>query len=79
VDQSDLEPMITPTSALIVAPLLSGRPQARQKQQATQVAWLDCTKNGRSYRPKAAQYTAKKAINSPLHDHLSSAAKARFY
>jgi hypothetical protein len=34
VDQSDLEPMITPTSALIVVPLLSGRPQARQKQQA---------------------------------------------
>jgi hypothetical protein len=28
--------MITPTSALIVVPLLSGRPQARQKQQATQ-------------------------------------------
>src|SRR5476651_2457238 len=30
VDQSDLEPMITPTSALIVVPLI-GRPQARQK------------------------------------------------
>jgi hypothetical protein len=26
-----LEPMITPTSALIVVPLLSGRPQAHQK------------------------------------------------
>ncbi len=29
VDQSDLEPMITPTSALIVVPLV-GRPRARQ-------------------------------------------------
>jgi hypothetical protein len=69
VDQSDLEPMITPTSALIVEPLLSGRPQARQKQQA-EIAWLDCTKNGRTYRPKAAQYTAK-CNKQPRNDHLS--------
>src|SRR5690606_20093211 len=34
VDQSDLEPMITPTSALIVAPLRL-RPAARQNQRAT--------------------------------------------
>jgi hypothetical protein len=45
VDQSDLEPMITPTSALIVVPLLSGRPQARQKttSHAGDPAWLECT------------------------------------
>ena len=31
VDQSDLEPMITPTSALIVVPLHLGRLAARQR------------------------------------------------
>ncbi|PHX52273.1 hypothetical protein AO354_26245 [Pseudomonas syringae pv. syringae] len=41
VDQSDLEPMITPTSALIVVPLI-GRPQARLKttSHAGEPAWL---------------------------------------
>jgi hypothetical protein len=32
--------MITPTSALIVVPLLSGRPQARQKTTSHANAWL---------------------------------------
>ncbi|MNM57678.1 hypothetical protein D3C81_688920 [compost metagenome] len=30
-------------------------------------------------RPKAAQYTAIRQINSPCRDHLSSGAKQRFY
>jgi len=30
-------------------------------------------------RPKAAQYTLMKQINSPRIDHLSYGAKSRFY
>jgi hypothetical protein len=50
-----------------------------KKQQATQNAWLDCTNYGQANRPKAAQYTSMKQINSPHCDHLSPTAKHRIY
>src|SRR5471032_3056006 len=77
VDQSDLEPMITPTSALIVVPLI-GRPQARQKttSHAGDRRGLLYEMNGRSSRPKAAQYTAKRTDGSPPRDHLSASGLA---
>src|SRR3990167_4792326 len=67
VDQSDLEPMITPTSALIVVPLLSGASLWRrvQNQQATRDDRRGlCAK-------KAAQYTVKPGLASSHYYRLS--------
>jgi len=49
--------MITPTSALIVVPLLSGRPQARQKQQATREI-----RRGLSVRIRAGEPAEGRAV-----------------
>jgi hypothetical protein len=73
VDQSDLEPMITPTSALIVVPL-HWRPGGASKNNKPRgkAGVACCTNDGRSNRPKAAQYTSKSTKRSALDDHLSA-------
>ncbi|KPW18352.1 Uncharacterized protein ALO83_03776 [Pseudomonas cannabina pv. alisalensis] len=76
VDQSDLEPMITPTSALIVVPLI-GRPQAHLKttSHAGGPAWLvvrimtDSTGQRPRSIPQSVAFKAPAISSTARHRH----------
>ncbi|MDS9875460.1 hypothetical protein RMI40_11435 [Pseudomonas protegens] len=64
--------MITPTSALIVVPLLSGRPQARQKQQATRNAWLKLYELWPGEPAEGRAVYRKRRVKRTFADHLQN-------
>src|ERR1700712_5505994 len=69
VDQSDLEPMITPTSALIVVPLHRAPAGASKNNKPRGKTGVACRTNyDQCDRPKAAQYTVKRQEDSPFGD-----------
>src|SRR3990167_9698167 len=74
--QSDLEPMITPTSALIVLPHLSAPTGATKTNKPRAVRGLSCADQTRQ-RPvfKAGQYTEKPRLSRPRDDRWSSGRK----